>query len=544
MPRPVVFRDRGLVRQYSFRDADFLTVERLGPMQSLSPEGFLIIRNVPLARTGPQLYSDQEIPIKGGADGRIVIDRLPDEVFRPATIASLNGKAVTLDHPDDDVMPENWKELMVGVVMEPRRGLNALDNLLIGDLMIYDPAAIKAIRSRQVREVSVGYKADYEETGLGRGKQRNIICNHLALVQDGRCGPICRIGDKAFYPRHEADCGCGACSTHDEWKEGDPRRDNGQFGSGGGGGRATKSEGSSAERAAPPAEKAGKPTSYKHADFEQAGFKFTALDQQHHAAFAEHYNKYVKTDPAAFKARLTGGLEGTLEIERAAGNKWIEYVEGGKETPGDQGGWVYHGLLGGERKSDAIGEYGYLFDPEKKEGEFVLCTLRKAEQGKGHAKRMLTQAIEQIKEMGIEKVNIHADMDMGGYSWARYGWVPSQKAWVGPGNLKPGDYPDHGLRAEIEHRIGNYDYYNKGKMSAEEKALFYKLVKSDDPKKVWILADSKFGKNLLYDMDWRGALDMNDPQAVQRLNSYLKGEGKKDSVPISSHLTGGGTYHT
>jgi hypothetical protein len=94
--------------------------------------------------------------------------------------------------------------------------LNALDNLLIGDLMIYDPAAIKAIRDKQVREVSVGYKADYEETGLGRGKQRNIICNHLALVQDGRCGPICRIGDKAFYPRHEADCGCGACSTHDD----------------------------------------------------------------------------------------------------------------------------------------------------------------------------------------------------------------------------------------------------------------------------------------------------------------------------------------
>ena len=235
-PKPVVFRDRrALVRQYSFRDADFLTVERLGPMQSLSPEGFLIIRNVPLARTGPQLYSDQEIPIKGGADGRIVIDRLPDEVFRPATIASLNGKAVTLDHPDDDVTPENYSTLAVGHVIDPRRGLNALDNLLLGDLVITNPEAIKAIRDKEVREVSVGYKADYEETGLGRGKQRNIICNHLALVRDGRCGPICRIGDKAFYPRHEADCGCDACSTHDEWKEGDPRADNGQFGTGGGG---------------------------------------------------------------------------------------------------------------------------------------------------------------------------------------------------------------------------------------------------------------------------------------------------------------------
>lgn len=218
------FRDRAVpapriprvsqVSRMTFRDTDFLTVERLGPMQSLTPEGFLIIRNVPLARTGPQLYSDQEIPIRGDASGRIIIDREPEEVFRPQTLASLNGKAVTLDHPDEDVTPENYKGLLVGTVINPRRGLNAIDNLLLGDLVIYDPAAIKAIRDKEVREVSVGYKADYEETGDARGRQRNIICNHLALVRDGRCGPVCRIGDKAFFPRHETDCGCSAC-THD-----------------------------------------------------------------------------------------------------------------------------------------------------------------------------------------------------------------------------------------------------------------------------------------------------------------------------------------
>jgi hypothetical protein len=156
---------------------DFLTVERLGPTQSLTPEGFLVVRNVPLARTGPQLYSDQELPLRGDAAGRIVIDREPEDVFHPATIASLQGKPVCLDHPDDDVTPENHRDLAVGTVINPRRGLNGASNLLIGDLLIHDPQAIQAVRDKELTEVSVGYKADYlqpSRTGAGRALRPRV----------------------------------------------------------------------------------------------------------------------------------------------------------------------------------------------------------------------------------------------------------------------------------------------------------------------------------------------------------------------------------
>jgi hypothetical protein len=178
---------------------DFYVTEPLGPQQAMTPEGFLVVKSVPLARTGRQLYSDKEIPIKGDAQGKIIIDREPEEVFRPATIASLQGKPITLDHPSDDVNPDNYHDLAVGHVLNPRRGTGVFDHLLIGDLMITDKKAIEAIRNKLLREVSVGYRADYEETGDARGRQRNILCNHLALVKDGRCGPVCRIGDKAFF---------------------------------------------------------------------------------------------------------------------------------------------------------------------------------------------------------------------------------------------------------------------------------------------------------------------------------------------------------
>jgi len=46
-----------------------------------------------------------------------------------------------------------------------------------------------------LREVSCGYEADYVQTEPGRGKQTNIIGNHLALVEEGRAGPAYAIND-------------------------------------------------------------------------------------------------------------------------------------------------------------------------------------------------------------------------------------------------------------------------------------------------------------------------------------------------------------
>jgi hypothetical protein len=54
---------------------------------------------------------------------------------------------------------------------------------------------IEAVKSGK-REVSLGYDADYDEVSPGVGKQSNIIINHVALVEQGRCGPRCAIGDK------------------------------------------------------------------------------------------------------------------------------------------------------------------------------------------------------------------------------------------------------------------------------------------------------------------------------------------------------------
>jgi hypothetical protein len=173
----------------------FYTVEKLGPKQSLTPEGFLLCEDVPLARTGEMLYGPGEIPVSTGPDGAIHIRRDESEVFRPEYLASLNGKPVVNDHPDEEVTPANWRRYAVGTTLHPRRGMGEQSDLVVGELLIYDPLTIVDVRAGK-REVSCGYDADYEELGQGLGRQYNLIGNHVALVDSGRCGPRCAIGDR------------------------------------------------------------------------------------------------------------------------------------------------------------------------------------------------------------------------------------------------------------------------------------------------------------------------------------------------------------
>ena len=174
----------------------------LGSRREWTPEGFLICRDVPIARTGQQIYAPGEVPIEPGKYGLIVISRDPSEVFSENTINSFNGKPVTDDHPPEKVIPENWKKYAGGIVVNPRRGQGqGFDpDFMYADLVIHDKDFIQKILDGKV-EVSAGYDAEYTQLAPGLGKQTNILGNHVALVEKGRCGPACAIGDSAM-PRN------------------------------------------------------------------------------------------------------------------------------------------------------------------------------------------------------------------------------------------------------------------------------------------------------------------------------------------------------
>lgn len=197
-PERVSTRDRGIPGE----GMEVHTTEQLGPNMSKLPNGFLLCKNVPIARAGWLIYGRGEVPVKVGDNGVAYIERTIDTLINEKTIKSFNGAAVVNDHPDDDVDPTNWKKVSVGFTLNVRQGTGDDADVLLADLMITDKRAIDDVLSGK-REVSAGYDALYRDDGGGRGRQFDLIGNHIALVQKGRCGPRCAIGDQDYQSTNQ-----------------------------------------------------------------------------------------------------------------------------------------------------------------------------------------------------------------------------------------------------------------------------------------------------------------------------------------------------
>lgn len=173
-----------------------LKASRLSQNLDESHAGYLICKNVPIARAGELIYGEGETPVSS-IDGVTVINRSIEDLADPGVISSFEMQPITLDHPDDFVNPESWKEFSIGTIFNVRRGQGDDDDKLVADLMINDAEAIKAIKDGILRQVSCGYLAKFEETGPGRGIQTEFEGNHVAILKYGRCGAGCAIRDAA-----------------------------------------------------------------------------------------------------------------------------------------------------------------------------------------------------------------------------------------------------------------------------------------------------------------------------------------------------------
>lgn len=174
----------------------FHTTLKLGPNREQTREGFTLFKNVPIARTGEQIYGPDEVDVPAGPDGLVHIDRPAREVFRAETLDSCNGKSLVINHPIDDVDLDNWQSLTHGVMFNVRRGSGEISDHQVADILVTTRQAVQEIDSG-TREVSLGYDADYFDLGEGRGEQRGITVNHIALVPSGRCGGSCAFRDHA-----------------------------------------------------------------------------------------------------------------------------------------------------------------------------------------------------------------------------------------------------------------------------------------------------------------------------------------------------------
>jgi len=151
----------------------------------VTPEGYLRAWAT-IARTGVQMYTD--------ADGSIRREYRPEgEVASPESLASFAGKAITLEHPPVLLDSANTKDYQIGF-----SGTEVVydDGFVRAVMTITDKDAIERIMRGDAKEVSAGYRVNYDATpgvtDSGEnydGIQKEISGNHIAVVRRGRAGP-------------------------------------------------------------------------------------------------------------------------------------------------------------------------------------------------------------------------------------------------------------------------------------------------------------------------------------------------------------------
>lgn len=166
-------------------------------------DGYMAVR-AKAARTGVYQYTGREVDPNNehGLRDQAIVNVLRDEaaVFDERAVRSFIAKPITDDHPREAVNASNWRDHGRGIVMGAVRD----GDHLAFDLVLMDAGTISKVEAGKA-ELSNGYAATLEFGDFAgpagekcQARQAAIVGNHVAIVDRGRAGPSCRIGDAAI----------------------------------------------------------------------------------------------------------------------------------------------------------------------------------------------------------------------------------------------------------------------------------------------------------------------------------------------------------
>ena len=158
--------------------------------------GFMKV-NAVIARTGIQKYMPYELGDEG--IDPIGVYRPIEEVTSPSSIITFTNVPITDDHPPEMVNIDNYSKYAKGSisnvnVVQLPNGITGLST----ESIITDKDLIQSILNGK-KELSVGYenvlvaKDGVYDSEPYKYVQTQIHANHVAVVDAGRCGSVCKL---------------------------------------------------------------------------------------------------------------------------------------------------------------------------------------------------------------------------------------------------------------------------------------------------------------------------------------------------------------
>jgi hypothetical protein len=150
--------------------------------------------------------------------------------------------------------------------------------------------------------------------------------------------------------------------------------------------------------------------------------------------------------------------------------------------------------------------------------------------GTGVAVETINEQVQLYKQMGFSRVKVHANIDVGGYVWARYGWVPNEDSWS---DLAAD------ARGKIIALIRDRDEGIVTVTGSQSLEQMLEHARSYNPRSMWTLADTDIvvktqggtefalGYDLFGSSDWSGTLDLRDPETLTRFDNYVAGKRRR-----------------
>jgi len=137
--------------------------------------------------------------------------------------------------------------------------------------------------------------------------------------------------------------------------------------------------------------------------------------------------------------------------------------------------------------------------------EHSLFDIPAEYQGKGLAKRTFQALYKQYQKGGIMKVDVHANINVGGYAWAKYGFEArvSEVMSLISSQVRPKSEINDVLRV-VKKYVASHNLSPSSYMP------------------VSVIADLPMGKNFLLGSSWHGRLDLTNPIQRERFESYIK----------------------
>lgn len=170
--------------------------------KEIDTNGYVTYYDVPMTKVGVFPYLGRQISPELEPDRIYQVLRPEEELTKPETLKSLEKIPFVDEHEmlGKDFTPPEDK----GVEGTTLTNVNVKLPLITNDLVAYTERVKNEIEKNDKRGLSMGYRCRYEYSpGVYEGQaydfiQRDIIFNHIALVEEGRMGDECRIMDSAI----------------------------------------------------------------------------------------------------------------------------------------------------------------------------------------------------------------------------------------------------------------------------------------------------------------------------------------------------------